>query len=271
VRPVLLVIAMLAACAKQRVEAAPPPPADPARALSAALGQRAAGAYRFRGTSRLSVTEDGQAVEDLEEVAAVEQAANGDLHASYANSREQGRELYRAGDAIWVRPRYGKFHHRPPVTPDEATRAAAETAGAFAADFELVAAAAEVREVGPTTVAGRPARKLTLARGTPRPRHTGTWRDGATVEALDGEVALDAATGALLEGKLAARIAFQRDGKSFALEVAATHSVTDVGGAVAIAPPGPEDSVATPGRSSELADREELLDGLAAPARRRGK
>src|SRR5262249_12061639 len=202
------------------------------------------------------VVEEGGTVEDVEELAAVDQAANGDLHASYANSRDQGRELYATGGTIWVRPRYGKFHRRPPVAPDEAARTADDIYGAFAADFDLVAAAADLREGGAASVAGRPARRGRLSRGGAAPARRGAagWRAGAVVEALEGEAALDAATGALLEGKLSARVAFQRDGRSFELTLEAHHVVADVGGAIAIQPPGPEDSVATPGRSTEFAD-----------------
>src|SRR5215510_4579739 len=145
---------MLAACAKTRGEAArasssgPAAAVDPVDAFAAALKHRERGAQRFHGASRLVVVEEGRTVEDLEELAAVDQAANGDLHASYANSRDQGRELYATGGTIWVRPRYGKFHRRPPVAPDEAARTADDIYGAFAADFDLVAAAADLREGG---------------------------------------------------------------------------------------------------------------------------
>jgi hypothetical protein len=247
-------------------EAAPPTPGE---LMARAVHQRVAGAFRFQGHARATVLMEGKAAGDLDETAAVEQSAGGDLHARYINSHDQGRELYAVGGTVWVRPRYGKFHRRPPVAPEEAARAADDAAGAFAADFDLVAAAADVRDAGAATVAGRPARRLVLTLGPARPpAQTGSWRDAATVEALDGEAALDAATGVLLEGKLTARVGFMRDGRRFQMLLDAQHAVSDLGAAVTISPPADADSAPTPERSTALADREELLDGLAAPARR---
>ena len=52
------------------------------------------------------------------------------------------------------------------------------------------------------------------------------------------------------------------------MTLAATHALSDVGGAVTVVPPGDADSAPTPGRSSEVDDREELLGGLAPSTRR---
>ena len=48
-------------------------------------------------------------------------------------------------------------------------------------------------------------------------------------------------------------------------------TIEDVGGAVAITPPADSESSPTPGRLSEVADRETLLGGLAAPASKGAK
>jgi hypothetical protein len=271
-----------AACGRARGQAAPaaPEPDRPSIARAAAdvdaLGallearhrDAGLGPHRFHGSQRLVVVADGEAVETLDEDALVEQAANGDLHASYTNSREQGREVYGAGGLVWTRPRYGKFHRRPPVEPDEAARAADDIYAAFGADFALVARAAALSDGGATTAAGRPARRVALALGPARPGGGSGWRGTAEIEALAGNVTLDVATGALLEGKLAARVAFVRDGKRYTLQIDASHKIDDVGAAVAIVPPSEQDSAPTPPRSTDIEDREELLGGLAPPLRR---
>ena len=253
------------------------PAADPAAVTGAADLQRAAGlrlpeAHRVAGASHVVVSEGGQALETLDEQTLVERDVRGVVHAVYTNSRDQGRELFSAGDTVWVRPRYGKFHRRPPAEPGEAERVAAEIGGVFAAHVELCASGLAVREAGTTTVAGRPARRLLLGRGTARamPPHTApqrAWRDGLTVDALEGEVLLDAATGAVLLGRLAARLGFVRDGRHLEMTLSSTQEVQAVG-AVSLMPPPDEHSSPTPTRSTEFEDRESLLSGLAAPARR---
>ena len=61
-------------------------------------------------------------------------------------------------------------------------------------------------------------------------------------------------------------MSFVREGHKLTMALAASQTIADVGGAVAITPPADSESSATPGRLSEVADRETLLGGLAAPA-----
>lgn len=226
----------------------------------------------MRGTASQVVTDTDQPAIALEEQALVEEAADGTVHALYTNSRGEGRELYAADGLLWLRPRYGKFHRRPPADADEAARTAAEIAGTFAAEFDLVAASADVHDAGTVTIAGRAAHRITLTRGQPRThapqRGPRAWRDQATIETVEGELALDDASGALLSGRLRAQVRFERDGHSLQLTLESTHEVTDLGAAIAVAVPSPDESVATPTRSTDLDDRDELLGGLAAPTRR---
>jgi len=243
---------------------------DPDELLRAfATSRRALGAHRLHGKSSLQVTEGGATVEDLYEEALVERAANGDLHASYENSRDQGREIVASAGLVWLRPRFGKFHRRPPVDPGEAERVADEIGGSLAAGFDLVAGQAALGDGGAVTIAGRPARRVRLAVGPARPRaaHEG-WRDGARVESLDGEIQIDDATGAVLGGRLDAKVAFAQGQRRLALAFHATEEASDLGGAVVVTPPADADSVDTPGRAPDFDDREELLGGLAPSARR---
>ena len=244
-------------------------PDELARAF--ATSRRALGAHRLHGKSSLQVTEGATTVEDLYEEALVERAANGDLHASYENSRDQGREIVSSGGLVWLRPHFGKFHRRPPVDPGEAERVADEISGSLAAAFDLVAGQCAPSDGGAVTVAGRPARRVRLAVGPPRPRSLpgqGGWRDGARVESLDGEIQIDDATGAVLGGRLDAKVAFAQGRRALALAIRASEEASDLGGAVVVTPPGEADSVDTPGRTTDFDDREELLGGLAPSARR---
>ncbi len=282
---VTVIVLACAACGREgRAPEAPLPAAAPAFDVARAasdpvlLGVAVARSprelfpsFRLRATSRVAVVEDGKPLESLDEEALVERAPGGALHAYYGNSREQGRELYASGGQVWVRPRYGKFHRRAPAEPDEAERVADETGGTLAAYLELVLPGAVLRDAGAATAAGRPGRKVILARAQtpPAPRaDLAGWRRTATVEALDGELILDEATGAVLAGRLAARVGFTRDGRALAMTLAATHSLEAVGGALAITPPPDSESSPTPQRSTEMADRDELLGGLAPPARK---
>ena len=252
-------------------------PAELARALALPHGDSAArlGAHRFRGTHALRVTENGAVLEALDEQSEIDFAAAGDCHALYTNSRDYGRELTfvaGSGGTVWVRPRYGKFHRRPPTSPEEPRQVLGEIYGNLGADFELVAHAATVADGGPVDAGGRPARKVILGVGPARPRPPAgapekAWRDGVTVQALSGEITLDAATGAVLAGRLSARLAFVHKGRSLEMTLDSTHAVTPAAD-VAITPPPPELSTTTPARSPELRDREDLLQGIAAPGAR---
>jgi hypothetical protein len=251
---------------------------DPSEALRAATTphhEGKLGAHRFAGTTKLRVNANGAEVESLDEATSIEADAKGAYHATYTNSRDYGREAFFTPSpaTMWLRPRYGKFHRRPPVGPDEPPRVADEIYGSFGAQLELCANALSVTDGGPTTIAGRAARKITLTLGKETPRAPEklpqrAWRDTIHVSAIDGEIDLDNETGALLGGRLAATLGYTRGGQAYEMKLEATHAVSDIGTAIAITPPGDDQSVDTPGRSHDFDDREELLDGLAPPAHR---
>jgi hypothetical protein len=253
------------------------------RALTRPHRAASLGAHRLEASSKLRVTEAGAEVESLDVTEALEESADGAFHVLSHNSRDYGREAFfvpgaqGAADAdkagrLWIRPGFGKFHHRAPAEPDEPARLLDETFASFGAHFDVVAGAAAVTDAVATTVAGRPAHKITLALGPARPHREAAperaWREGVTVQALAGEVSLDDATGLPLAGQLTAKVTFVREGHSYELALEATHAVKDIGAAVAIAPPAAADSVETPERSHDFEDREELLHGIAPPAKR---
>jgi hypothetical protein len=266
VRSRILIVLLVAGCARDERKVAAPAAVDPVEDALRAARAVLPGPQKAAEKATVTVRRGGETVESLAEESVVERGAGGELHATYANSRDHGRELFAAGGIVWVRPRYGKFHRRPPARPDEAERAAAEIGGLLAAQLELCAAGLAVEDAGATTVAGRPARRLVLKRGAPRPLPGPGWRASVSIEALEGELVVDDATGALLGGRLAARAGFVRDGERLEMTLDAAREV--VPGAVAITLPAEEQSSPTPLRATEFEDREELLSGLAAPGRK---
>ncbi len=193
------------------------------------------GAHRVVMTASSAVTEPGAAADApadlLGEEAHLDVDAAGAFHALYTNSHDVGREMFFVAGWMWIRPRYGKFHHRLPAADDEAARTADEIYATFGADYDLVARFAALHDDGPVTQDGRAARKVTISLGPPREvkvAHTGeqAWRDHVTVRALDGEVVLDVATGTVLAGTLKADVVFNRDGHDFEMVLSANHAVT---------------------------------------------
>ena len=216
----------------------------------------------------------GEPLESLDEAARLEVAAGGAFHASTTNSRDDGRDTFFHDGTLWLRPRSGKYHRREPASREEPARILDDAWGGFGAQVEVIAASIAVADRGAASVDGRAARRIALRLGTARARATEAlpqraWRDGLRVLALTGEVLLDAKTGVLLRGTLSARVAFERDGRSLELALGCKQELTGVGTAITITPPTDEDSVTTPGRSGEVAERARLLDGIAAPARGR--
>ncbi|HET9987817.1 MAG TPA: hypothetical protein VFQ65_04840, partial [Kofleriaceae bacterium] len=94
------------------------------------------------------------------------------------------------------------------------------------------------------------------------------WREGRTIEALTGEIVLDADTGVPLGVKLSGTIGFSRDGRRFSMQVAVQSDVDAIGKAAQIAAPPSEEVVATPERLREVDDRDFLLQGIAPPLRK---
>ncbi|RMH37526.1 MAG: hypothetical protein D6689_20905 [Deltaproteobacteria bacterium] len=241
---------------------------QPHRRVAAALG-----GHRFRGTSSVVVSADGDEVERLSDETSIDYRDAGAFAARLDNSRDYGRHVVFVGGELYLRPRYGKYHRRPPVDRDEPARILDDIYATFGDTFALVAPAVDPVDRGPVTVAGRPARRIELARAArPRPRHEDdparAWRETIVVDHVDGYAVVDDATGAVLDGRIAARLAFSRDGRPFDMEVAAAHQV-EPGAPDAIAPPPADQTVTTHQRSHELDDRDALLDGLA-PRKRRG-
>jgi hypothetical protein len=176
-------------------------------------------------------------------------------------------------DKLYLRPRYQRWHGRAPEAPDEPIQIRDSFFDAIGATWELLAPRAELTDQGPAKVAGRAGRKVAVKMAPSQhqpaaePLAQRKWREKRSIEAVSGEVVLDADKGVPLQVKLDGTVAFSRDGRRFTMKVHVDAAVTALQ-AVAIAAPPPDQVVATPERLREVDDRDFLLQGIAPPLRR---
>jgi hypothetical protein len=254
--------------------------ADPAALLRAVRVPHhrvagALGAHVFRATSSVDVTVTGggepDAHEKLDVTARIEYAEPQRFRAVVENSADYGREIVFADGQLYLRPRYGAFHRRPPSDEHEPAGWRDDIYAELAGHLELLAPGLAVRDGGAADVNGRPARRIELARAeTPRelpapamPQRA--WRGSVEVESLSGEIFLDQVTGAPLRARLEGVARARRDQRAVRMHIVVEHAVEAIGQTVAIT--APDEWVDTPVRSREVADREILLEDIAQPAR----
>ena len=250
-------------------------PAELLRAVSMPHAQVTAllGPHVVTGRSHLAVRDGATVVEELDDEIEIRVDEGGDFFARMHNSKEYGREVYLVDGALYLRPRFGKFHRRAPNDEAEPARLRGEIFGAVAAHLELLAPSLTVSDGGTTEIAGRPARKLVLGHGeakAPRgdePAHR-AWRASAVVKEISGEVALDAETGAPLRATVKGVVSFQKDGKALEMRLEASHELGSFGKVAAIEAPAPDQVVTGIEQRHELEERESLLRGIAPPSRR---
>lgn len=232
------------------------------------------GGHRFRGTSKIEVTEDGKVVESITDTTEIDFREDGEYRAVLENSLDYGRSAYYLEGQMLLAPRHSQFHKRPPADDDEPMRVRDEIFATLGAQLELVMHAAELTDRGGTQVAGRAARSIDLSLAS-KPRKPPAqvlprkkWRESVTVKSLTGQVVVDADNAAPLGGKLDAELAFSRDGRSFVMTIAVTHTISDIGAAPALEPPPPDQIVVVADHHAEAAERDTLLEGIAPPARK---
>jgi hypothetical protein len=266
-----------------RATAEPPAAIDLGRAATSAtaLGQALAvpydrvgallGPHHLRATTRLRVTAGGAEVEAFTEDTEVFLGAGGALRAVQTNSNDTGREVVYRDGVLYLRPRYGVFHRRPPTDDSEPAALLADLGAGLGDAFELVAPAVALVDRGESQRGATAVRTVELGLADrARPRHERltqrAWRETATVQSASGSIALDVRTGVAVEGKLLAEVAFNRDGTEYVMTIEHEHTVDAVGEAAPIEPPADSVTVADRFRTSELAERDQLLEGIAAPA-----
>jgi hypothetical protein len=220
------------------------------------------GAHKMDASSTLKLESATRETQSLEETFAVEADGAGGVHLLHDNSRDNGFEAVATAGQLYVKPRYGRFTRRR-IEGDELARlrVAAETPAA--AYVRLLQPWLQVREAGAVSVAGHAGLKLVLsARTSPSQKPVETepgrqWRQTLQVRYVDGDVVLDARTGAPLQVRLEAAYSFTRDGKPMQAALSFKQTTTSAASAIG----APADFVAL-GRSRPLLDKQQLLEGL---------
>jgi len=240
--------------------------AVPAQEVAAQLGPHATTLH-----STVVVHEGANQVDALTTDTTIELGDAGAWHAVSNNTADYGREAIWSDGALYLRPRYARWHKRAPNDAHEPDALRDEYASELAAVWDLLAPGLALTDRGARTVAGRAGRVVEI-KLSPSPRKPPTealtqrkWRESRVVEAASGEVVLDAGSGVPLAAKLTGKVSYSRDGRRFTMTIDASTEVRDVGTAVAIALPAPEDVVATPERLREVDDRDALLKNIAPP------
>lgn len=251
-------------------------PAELSRALARPYSEvvTGLGPHTFTVSTATTVEEAGKKIEELADQVTIELGDKGAYHAVYTNSADYGREVTFDGAKLYLRPRYQRWHGRAPESPDEPAQVRDTFFEAIAATWDLLAPGAELTDQGPTQIAGRAGRKIAV-KLAPSPRKPAAepltqraWREKRVVEAVTGELVLDADKGAPLAIKLTGTIAFSRDGRRFQMKLSVEGTASAIGEAVAIAAPAADLVVATPERLREVDDRDFLLQGIAPPLRK---
>jgi hypothetical protein len=226
------------------------------------------GSFRADEHSSLKVDLGGNTVETLDEIVLFEADGKGSWHGVRENSHEQGIEAWAEGEALTVKMRYGKPVRRRPEG-DEVDRLREDLFGDTAAYYDLVERYVEASDGGRTEAAGRPVRRVQLSlRRSPRSAGTAAagpsrrWRDGVRVDALEGQLMVDAKSGAPLTMELAARASYPRGSGEAQLSLQISRRLRDLGAAIEIGPPA--DAMPAPARPRYEVDKRELLEGLAA-------
>jgi hypothetical protein len=232
------------------------------------------GPHTYSITTATTVEEAGKKVNELSDTTKIEIGAKGAFEAVYNNSADYGREAMFIDGKLYLRPRYQRWHGRDPEHPDEPNQIRDSFFVPIAATWELLSPAAELTDGGTAQVAGRAGRKIAVklspnpGKPAAEPLVQRKWREKRAIEAVSGEVVLDADKGVPLSIKLTGTVSFTRDGRRFTMKVSIDATASAIGQAVAIAAPPPDQVVATPERLREVDDRDYLLQGIAPPLRR---
>lgn len=234
----------------------------------------ALGPHTFAISTSTAVDEGGKRVDELSDQTKIELGDKGAFSAVYTSSADYGREAMFVDSKLYLRPRYQRWHGRAPEHPDEPSQIRDSFFAPISATWELFAPGVELTDQGTAQVAGRAGRKIAIklapSAGTPAAESLAQrkWREGRSIEAVSGEVVLDADKGVPLAMKLTGTIGFSRDGRRFAMKVTLDATASEIGKAIAVAIPPADQVVSTPERLREVDDRDFLLQGIAPPLRR---
>ncbi len=236
---------------------------------------KALGGHTLTAKSSVTIREGATQVEQLASEVTLEVDASGAFHATENNSADYGREVIFTGGTLYLRPRYARWHGRAPEDDAELVKLKDDLGSTLAAHVDLVASAISVADRGAVEQAGRPAHRIAIDRmqaPAAPPAQTlkqRAWRTGSTVNALAGDIVLDAKTGVPLHAHLEASVEFARDGHRYTMAIVVDHDITAIGAPHPIGAPPAAEVVATPERLHEVDERDTLLDGMAPPARKK--
>ena len=245
--------------------------------MSHALVGDALGSHGFASKATIEVREGDTTVDTLVVDTTMSHDSGGGFRAVQNNSKDYGREVVYVGDYLYLAPRYGKFHRRRPEAADEPAAIRDQMFGDLAANLELLLSGVVVDTKGEVQHGGRTARLMVISAasqlGQPatesKPQRA--WRESVAVADASGEIVLDAESGAPLRATLSGRVDVVREGRQLTMVLAVEHEITDIGQAVAIAAPEPDNWVDTPLASIEVKERNALLKGIAPPIRKSAK
>ncbi len=226
------------------------------------------GAHTFLGRSRIELHQGDKEVAVLADETGIVLDKAGNYQASLKNSHDYGREAYFVDGTMYLRPRYGKFHRRPPTSTHEPTQVREEIFATLDAYWGLLAAGAAIEKVTTTTFSGRDAKLVTLGKATePRKRPieedtSREWRNTIVVSNLAGEATLDNTTGIVLAADITGTITYTQEDKPFRMTIHIMHKLADFGQTPTVVAPAPEQTVSAYQYQREFKDRNTLLRGL---------
>lgn len=241
---------------------------------------RLLGAHRYRSSARVVVregdgTESDPIVDTLNVDTRIEMSAEEDFHAVNENSKEYGREVRFVDGFLYIAPRYSQFHRRRPERSVEPVRIRADMYGDLGAHLELIArgiAIADAESIDGSS--RRPTRTVRIQTAAMRPVNRSeafahrSWRDRVQVQEASGELTVDTETGIIVRASIRGALTFARDARKFAMTFDVSHAITDIGATIGVSAPADDRWVSTPLRSREVAERDQLLDGIAPPTRK---
>jgi len=245
--------------------------ADALRPDAFAAAMKRIGGAHFHATARFVAGPAGGTPNAVTTVTDVWVDRTGNYRLKEENDRDGGREVVLYGRELSVALRYGKMIRRVAEEP-EPSRLLEEALGAPFAVFDLVARKARVARAGTELVGGahatvfelQPAEGAAKERG-PSPEGLRKWRSNAAIEALQGRLVVDDASGALVRCDLTAKFTTADDPKPVQGSVDVHTVLTDVANTPPIERPPAEDLAM---RQRTLPEQRELLRGLgqARPA-----
>jgi hypothetical protein len=243
---------------------------------------RKLGGAHYHGTTRMSVTAAATATNEagwdtVTTTTDVWLDRGGNYRILETNDQDGGREIVLFGHDLNVALRYGKMIRRKAQDP-EPERLLEEALGGPWSAWEVAAPYAIIKHHPAVTVGGRKGEEYRVSKSERRFRKPAKippgmrhWRTGASVLELNGEMAVDAATNALLKADFVVVFAAQRVSEAGAdhpnepivgtIDVQAT--IDGIGAIAAIEKPIDEELSL---RQRLVPEQRELLGGLSAAA-----